>query len=317
MKALIVADNNLVIDNISTVLKSAGYDVIVYKWLLKALDNVEEIGPHLIVISTQEYPRHWKTLTQFSQTNFGDYTPQVILYTGSDFDEEEQKKAVALGVRGFFGSVDVEGLDQLREILKTKIDIYSGTLFEPKDPATVQNTKIEIETQTDNSASEESEPEIEEENETVNETVENKIEIEEPVVDTEPEAETEIEEEIPVSISVDDILKDNVQYEEPEAPSFEDAEAEQSTLSEDIEQIPCSFIFTNPDTGALISGYAFNYNGETLEYNVDFPDSIVTLEKGTIINFATIKTENKISPVKAQILNFTDTGILFEIKQAS
>ncbi len=313
MKALIVADNNLAIDNISTVLKSAGYDVIVYKWLLKALDNVEEIGPHLIVISTQEYPRHWKTLTQFSQTNFGDYTPQVILYTGSDFNEEEQKKAEALGVRGFFKTVDVEGLDGLREILKTKIDIYSGTLFDAKNPSPVtqtisheENTEADISSETiaEDTIFNESNGEIEEENE---------FDIEEPVTENNLSAE---EKEESSQINIDDILSDNIQYKEPASPSFEEAEAEQSSLSQETEQIPCSFIFTNPDTGALISGFAYNYNGETLEYRVDFPDSIVTLEKGSIINFATIKTSSDITPVKAQVINFTDTGLLLEIKQA-
>ena len=45
MKALLVADDEKAINNISEVLKSAGYDTIVYKWFLKALDNIEEIAP--------------------------------------------------------------------------------------------------------------------------------------------------------------------------------------------------------------------------------------------------------------------------------
>ena len=64
MKALLVADDEKAINNISEVLKAAGYDTIVYTWLLKALDNIEEIAPHLIIVSTGDYPRHWKTLAQ-------------------------------------------------------------------------------------------------------------------------------------------------------------------------------------------------------------------------------------------------------------
>lgn len=130
MKALVVADNPLVIDNTSQVLESAGYDVIVYKWLLKALDNVEEIAPHLIIISTKDYPRHWKTLTQFSTTNFGGYKPQVVLYAEDGLSEDERQKAKALDVRGIFESVDVEGLDALRKILLKDEDIYSGNLLD-------------------------------------------------------------------------------------------------------------------------------------------------------------------------------------------
>ena len=128
MKALLVADNGLVIDNVSTVLKTAGYDIITYHALLKALDNIEEISPHLIVISTREYPRHWKTLAQYATVPMGSYTPQVILYTGGEFSKEEQDKAAALHVRGFFKSVDVDGLDELRLILSQENDIFSGDL---------------------------------------------------------------------------------------------------------------------------------------------------------------------------------------------
>ncbi|MBQ7158317.1 MAG: hypothetical protein IJS09_02680 [Treponema sp.] len=128
MKALLVADNNLVIDNVSTVLKTAGYDIITYHALLKALDNIEEISPHLIVISTKEYPRHWKTLAQYATVPMGSYTPQVILYTGGEFSQEDQDKAAALHVRGYFKSVNVDGLDELRTILSQKNDIFSGDL---------------------------------------------------------------------------------------------------------------------------------------------------------------------------------------------
>ena len=130
MKALLVADDEMVINNISEVLKSAGYDTIVYKWLLKALDNLEEIAPHLIVISTGDYPRHWKTLAQYASAGFGDYIPQVILYTEENLSEEELKKAQALHVRGCFSSIEVDGLEELREILKKTDDIFAGYLTE-------------------------------------------------------------------------------------------------------------------------------------------------------------------------------------------
>ena len=130
MKALLVADDEKAINNISQVLKSAGYDTIVYKWLLKALDNIEEIAPHLIVVSTADYPRHWKTLAQYASSGFGDYAPQIILYTDENFTEEEQKKAEVLYVRGTFDSVGVDGLEKLREILSKTDDIFSGYLTE-------------------------------------------------------------------------------------------------------------------------------------------------------------------------------------------
>lgn len=130
MKALLVADDEKAISNISEVLKIAGYDVITYKWLLKAMDNIEEITPHLIVISTKDYPRHWKTLAQYSSNIICDYTPEVILYADDDLDEDELKKAEMLNVRGIFNSIEVDGLDKLREIIAKKPDIFSGYLTE-------------------------------------------------------------------------------------------------------------------------------------------------------------------------------------------
>ncbi|MDE5798438.1 MAG: hypothetical protein K2H73_05395, partial [Treponemataceae bacterium] len=128
MKALVVADSDTVIEHVGSVLKTAGYDIITYRTLLKAFDNFEEIAPHLIVISTEAYPRHWKTLAQYATVPLGAYKPQVILYTGGTLDEEEQKKAKALHIRGCFSAIDVKGLDELRRILAEKDDIFSGSL---------------------------------------------------------------------------------------------------------------------------------------------------------------------------------------------
>jgi len=128
MKAIIISDDETAIERFSIVLRSAGYDVIVYRWLVKALDNIEEIAPHLILVNTLDYPRHWKTLAQYAKSGIGGIIPQVILFTEKNFPVEEQKKAEELGIRGMFSSYDVDGLDKLRSILEKTNDIFSGTL---------------------------------------------------------------------------------------------------------------------------------------------------------------------------------------------
>ena len=40
MKALLIADDDDVIKKIQTALSDDGFDVITYRWLLKALDNI-------------------------------------------------------------------------------------------------------------------------------------------------------------------------------------------------------------------------------------------------------------------------------------
>lgn len=100
MKALVIADDENVISRITTILEQLGCDYIVYRWLLKALDNVEEIAPHLVIISTRDYPRHWKTFVQYAAGIEQNKAPKVILYTDKDFSQDEKKKAQYLGVNG-------------------------------------------------------------------------------------------------------------------------------------------------------------------------------------------------------------------------
>src|SRR5574344_661683 len=102
MKALLIADDDKVISRTSSILSSCGYDCIIYRWLLKALDNVEEIAPQLVVVSTRDYPRHWKTLVQYISGLTDTTAPKVILYIDKDFSQDEKKKAQALGIKGIF-----------------------------------------------------------------------------------------------------------------------------------------------------------------------------------------------------------------------
>jgi len=100
MKALVIADDDVVLNRLTSLLGAQGYDCIVYRWLLKALDNVEEIKPHLVVISAQDYPRHWKTFVQYISALANTNTPKVILYIDSDFSQDEKAKAQILGISG-------------------------------------------------------------------------------------------------------------------------------------------------------------------------------------------------------------------------
>ena len=65
MKAVIIAESESIIEEFSQYYKENGYDLIVYRWLMKAMDNIDEIDPDLIFINAEEYPRHWKVLCQY------------------------------------------------------------------------------------------------------------------------------------------------------------------------------------------------------------------------------------------------------------
>ncbi|MBO6218882.1 MAG: hypothetical protein J6N81_04840 [Treponema sp.] len=418
MKALLVADDEKAINNISEVLKSAGYDTIVYKWLLKALDNIEEIAPHLIVVSTADYPRHWKTLAQYASSGFGDYLPQVILYTDENFNEEEQKKAQALHVRGTFDSVEVEGLDTLREILAKTDDIFSGYLTEEEQkeisvddlvPNAEKFVDAKIEESNESVEKEDSFDELvtkfEETNEetedfTINEQTFDEIEeaqmeaegdakaadrLEEISADEkaadrleeisgDEEAADKLEriagnEEIP---TVSDIINDT--YDESESTTlpgedelkrllaennfaekseevFEESEsndiiekveenspmADEQNIEEKLAAImnanradqkekaealkldtgtsSVSFVFTNPITLAMVSGVARNYNGLVLEFTPDIPSFILNLSPGTKIGIASMKIDDKIENVFAEVMSNDAKKLALAIKK--
>ena len=106
MKALIISEEQKVCDSLNTALQKAGYDTIVYKWLLKALDNIEEIRPDCIVVSSSEYPRHWKTLVQFVKSGIGGDDVEIYLYEPTPVSAEDEEKARILGVTGCFSDFE-------------------------------------------------------------------------------------------------------------------------------------------------------------------------------------------------------------------
>lgn len=98
MKALIISDKQEIIDLLRAKLVDDGYDIIVYHWLLKALDNVEEIQPDYIVLSADEYPRHWKTLASFVQSGIGGKDVRYCLYNADNLSDDDKSKAEKLNV---------------------------------------------------------------------------------------------------------------------------------------------------------------------------------------------------------------------------
>ena len=106
MKALIISEDEKVYSSLNESLRKAGYDTIIYKWLLKALDNIEEIQPDCIVVSSSEYPRHWKTLVQFVKSGIGGDNVDIYLYEPNPISQEDQEKAKILGITGYFESLE-------------------------------------------------------------------------------------------------------------------------------------------------------------------------------------------------------------------
>jgi hypothetical protein len=113
MKLLMVIASDEVSELVSFYIKPAGFDLIRYRYVIKAMDNLDEIEADAIIISASDFPRHWKTLLQFarcaarrasqSASQSASHSANkpacpVILLRGDHFPLEEATKAFYLGV---------------------------------------------------------------------------------------------------------------------------------------------------------------------------------------------------------------------------
>jgi len=100
MKLLLVfaADDNCNI--ISRSVSQLGFEMIRYRQVLKAMDNIDEINPSAIVVSARDFPRHWKFLVQFVRTERANETCPIVILKGGNFSAEETTSAYFLGVSG-------------------------------------------------------------------------------------------------------------------------------------------------------------------------------------------------------------------------
>lgn len=105
MKVLIISEDENVLYFIDSELKKMNIDSIKYKWFLKALDNIEEISPDIIVINALDYPCHWKVLAQFVRNNTH-FSPKIILYIPENFSSAENDKAKELGIKSLFSNLN-------------------------------------------------------------------------------------------------------------------------------------------------------------------------------------------------------------------
>lgn len=120
MKVLLISDDKKNLEILNRELCKNGYDTIIYHWLLKALDNIEEISPDYCIVSVPDYPRHWKILAQFVKNGFSRVSCKVILFSPERLSEEETKKVEELGISGTIESLDEDGIKNLLELLNSR-----------------------------------------------------------------------------------------------------------------------------------------------------------------------------------------------------
>ena len=112
MKAMLIADTDTSVRKITDCISPWGFDIIHYRSALKAIDNIEEIKPDAVFISTSDFPRHWKTIVQFIRADTGKDRTVIILLTGDRFTSDDADKAVYIGVQAIIKETLAEANDE-------------------------------------------------------------------------------------------------------------------------------------------------------------------------------------------------------------
>jgi hypothetical protein len=125
MKLLLVLASDDTFNNVALFLNPLGFELIRYRQILKAMDNIDETDPDGIIISARDFPRHWKTMVQFVRFGRPKTECPVILLRGTNFPEEETGKAAYLGVNGIVleSLKDSAEVDQIQNILARYVSV--------------------------------------------------------------------------------------------------------------------------------------------------------------------------------------------------
>lgn len=73
-------------------------EVIHYDNPIKAMDNLDEVNPAVVLFSARDFPRHWKPFLIFLRNSYSRHESVFILLIGENFSSDEAAKAEHLEV---------------------------------------------------------------------------------------------------------------------------------------------------------------------------------------------------------------------------
>jgi hypothetical protein len=124
MKLLLILESDETYNLIAVYVKALGFDFIRYHNVIKAMDNIDEVSPHAIIISAKDFPRHWKIIVQFVRSQRPKDSCPIIILKGDNFALEETSKAFYLGVNGVVPeTLNRQEIGQLQNILSRYIPV--------------------------------------------------------------------------------------------------------------------------------------------------------------------------------------------------
>jgi hypothetical protein len=116
MRIVLVSSKEELRDIIRSQFSPHGTEIIQYLNPIKAMDNLDEIDPDVVLFSAEDFPRHWKPFLAFLRQSKGRETGVFVLMKGDSFTFEEASKAQALEVNGIVR----EDLSDAKELLRLK-----------------------------------------------------------------------------------------------------------------------------------------------------------------------------------------------------
>jgi hypothetical protein len=118
MKLMLVADRKELKDSSEYHFLPLGFDVVWYRNPVKAMDNFDEVSPHVVIFSSDDFPRHWKPFCSFLRSMKTNEECLFILTSTTELESDEASKFTTLGVSAlvtedFADRVNIQKLEQL------------------------------------------------------------------------------------------------------------------------------------------------------------------------------------------------------------
>ena len=125
MKILLVSERDELKGHIRRNFMPRGAEIIQYYNPIKAMDNLDEVEPDVVLFSALDFPRHWKPFLIFLRDSRAREQCVFVILTGDEFDHEEADKAQALQVNGIVHErlQDQRELARLKELVNRYRDI--------------------------------------------------------------------------------------------------------------------------------------------------------------------------------------------------